>query len=242
MEIRECLLAKKDEAFQQFQSRIVPNVPQESIIGIRVPELRRLAKEYRNTREAETFLSELPHSYYEENMLHIMLLCLEKDFQKCVEGLDRFLPYADNWAVTDQPTPKCFAGKHRELEPILQTWLASEHPFTARFAVNMYMHEYLGEDFDVRYPEMIAKKQGDDYYLQMVIAWYFATGLAKQYEAFLPFIEGKMLSPWIHNKAIQKAQESFRVTEGHKSYLRSLKIDREAVAKSRPAGGKSNET
>ena len=224
MEIRECLLAKKDEAFQQFQSRIVPNVPQESIIGIRVPELRRLAKEYRNTREAETFLSELPHSYYEENMLHIMLLCLEKDFQKCVEGLDRFLPYADNWAVTDQSSPKCFKKHHEELIPIITGWVNSDHVYTARYGINIFMREFLDSDFDIKYAELISQKRGEDYYLKMIIAWYFATALAKQYDAIIPYIEQQKLETWIHNKAIQKAVESFRVTDEHKAYLKTLKI------------------
>lgn len=224
MNITERLMDLRDEAYQQFQSRIVPNVPIESILGVRVPMMRKFAKEFFNEPSKEAFLNALPHRYYEENMVHIMLVCLEKDFDKCVEGLERFLPFADNWAVTDQPTPKCFVKRHKELEPVLEKWLSSEQTYTVRFAINMYMHEFLGEDFDERFPRMIAAKQGDDYYLRMVIAWYFATALAKQYDAVLPYIENHVLPPWTHNKTIQKAIESFRVTDEHKAYLRTLKV------------------
>lgn len=214
----------KDEAYGNFQSRIVPNIGRSTILGIRIPVLKSLAKEYFNDPAKEDFFNELPHRYYEENHLHIMLLCLEKDFNKCVEGLDKFLPYADNWAVTDQSSPKCFKKHHDELVPVLTKWLNSDHVYTARYAINIFMREFLDQDFDIRYAELISKKQGEDYYLKMIIAWYFATALAKQYDAVIPFIEQRRLEPWIHNKAIQKAIESFRVTDEHKSYLRTLKI------------------
>ena len=223
MNITKRLTELKDADYQVFQSRIIPNIPAESILGIRVPMLRTIAKEFFSDPAKEQFLQELPHRYYEENIVHIMLVCMEKDFQTCVEELERFLPFADNWAVTDQPTPKCFKKKHKELEPVLRRWLASEHVYTARFAVVMYMHEFLEEDFDERYPALIAAKQGDNYYLKMVIAWYFATALAKQYDAIIPYFEKRVLPTWTHNKAIQKACESFRVTEEHKTYLKTLK-------------------
>lgn len=217
------LLELQEEAYGRFQSRIVPNIDSKTILGIRIPVLKALAKEFFTDPAKEEFFSELPHRYYEENQLHIMLICLEKDFDKCIEELNRFLPYADNWAVTDQASPKCFKKHHKELIPVITGWLHSEHVYTARYGINIFMREFLDTDFDVRFAEMISEKQGEDYYLRMIIAWYFATGLAKQYDAIVPFIEQHKLDKWTHNKAIQKAVESFRVTDEHKAYLKTLK-------------------
>lgn len=217
------LLELQEEAYGRFQSRIVPNIDSKTILGIRIPVLKALAKEFFTDPAKEEFFSELPHRYYEENQLHIMLICLEKDFDKCIEELNRFLPYADNWAVTDQASPKCFKKHHKELIPVITDWLHSEHVYTARYGINIFMREFLDTDFDVRFAEMISEKQGEDYYLRMIIAWYFATGLAKQYDAIVPFIEQHKLDKWTHNKAIQKAVESFRVTDEHKAYLKTLK-------------------
>lgn len=217
------LLELQEEAYGRFQSRIVPNIDSKTILGIRIPVLKALAKEFFTDPAKEEFFSELPHRYYEENQLHIMLICLEKDFDKCIEELNRFLPYADNWAVTDQTSPKCFKKHHKELIPVITDWLHSEHVYTARYGINIFMREFLDTDFDVRFAEMISEKQGEDYYLRMIIAWYFATGLAKQYDAIVPFIEQHKLDKWTHNKAIQKAVESFRVTDEHKAYLKTLK-------------------
>lgn len=217
------LLELQEEAYGRFQSRIVPNIDSKTILGIRIPVLKALAKEFFTDPAKEEFFSELPHRYYEENQLHIMLICLEKNFDKCIEELNRFLPYADNWAVTDQASPKCFKKHHKELIPVITDWLHSEHVYTARYGINIFMREFLDTDFDVRFAEMISEKQGEDYYLRMIIAWYFATGLAKQYDAIVPFIEQHKLDKWTHNKAIQKAVESFRVTDEHKAYLKTLK-------------------
>lgn len=217
------LLELQEEAYGRFQSRIVPNIDSKTILGIRIPVLKALAKDFFTDPAKEEFFSELPHRYYEENQLHIMLICLEKDFDKCIEELSRFLPYADNWAVTDQASPKCFKKHHKELIPVITDWLHSEHVYTARYGINIFMREFLDTDFDVRFAEMISEKQGEDYYLRMIIAWYFATGLAKQYDAIVPFIEQHKLDKWTHNKAIQKAVESFRVTDEHKAYLKTLK-------------------
>lgn len=217
------LLELREEAYGAFQSKIIPNIDAKTILGVRIPILKALAKEFFNDPAKEEFFAELPHKYYEENQLHIMLICLEKDFNKCIGGLNRFLPYADNWAVTDQASPKCFKKHHKELIPIVTDWVHSEHVYTARYGINIFMREYLDNDFDVKYAKLIGEKQGDDYYLKMIIAWYFATALAKQYDAILPFIEQQKLDIWTHNKAIQKAVESFRVTPEHKEYLKTLK-------------------
>lgn len=229
MNREECekrLFGLRDPEYRSFHSNLVPNIPAESIIGVRIPLLKQLAKEmYSGTeKDKQEFMNELPHRYYEENQLHIMMICLEKDFDTCIRELDKFLPYADNWAVTDQSSPKCFKKKHKELLKILLGWLASEHVYTARYAINIYMREFLDADFDVKFAELISQKKGEDYYLKMMIAWYFATALAKQYDAVIPFFENRRLEPWTHNKAIQKAIESYRVSAGHKEYLRTLKI------------------
>lgn len=224
MNIVDRLFELQDVEFQKFHGKLVPNIPAESIIGVKIPLIRDLAKELFNDPCKAEFLNELPHKYYEENQLHIILVCMEKEFSKCVEGLDKFLPYADNWAVTDQPSPKCFKKHHEELVPIATKWLESDNVYVSRFGMNVFMREFLGDDFCEIYPEMISKKQGDDYYLKMMIAWYFATALAKKYDEVITFFEQRKLEPWTHNKAIQKALESFRVCNEHKEYLRTLKV------------------
>lgn len=224
MNIVERLYELQDVEYQKLQTKIIPNIPSDTIIGVRIPMLKKLAKELFENPLKDDFMSVLPHKYYEENQLHIMLICLEKDFETCIDKLQKFLPYADNWAITDQSSPKCFKKKHAELLPIIKEWLDSEHVYTARYAINIYMREFLDDDFSAEYMELISKKRGEDYYLKMMIAWYFATALAKQYAVAVTYIENQKLDKWTHNKAIQKAIESFRVTCEHKEYLRSLKI------------------
>lgn len=224
MNVLERLYELQDLEYQQFHCKLVPNILPDSIIGVRIPNLRSLAKELYSDPAKEEFMSSLPHKYYEENQLHIMLACMEKDFDRCIEQLTIFLPYADNWAVTDQPSPKCFKKNHAALLPIIKKWLESEHVYTARYAINIFMREFLDEDFDTEHVDLIAAKTGDDYYLKMMVAWYFATALAKQYDAIIPYIEAKRLGVWTHNKAIQKAIESYRITKEQKEYLRTLKI------------------
>lgn len=224
MNICERLYELQDKEYQQFHSKLVPNIPSETIIGVRIPLLKKLAKELFDDPVKDEFMKSLPHKYYEENQLHIMMICLEKDFEICIEKLQKFLPYADNWAVTDQSSPKCFKKKHTELLPIITKWLESDHVYTARYAINIFMREFLDEDFSVDYVTLISEKRGEDYYLKMMIAWYFATALAKQYEAVIPFIENRKLDVWTHNKTIQKAIESYRISDEQKAYLRTLKI------------------
>ncbi len=223
MDISSRLFEKQDCEYQKFHSKLVPNIPSESIIGVRIPELRKLAKELLNDPCKEVFMKELPHKYYEENQLHIMMIVLEKDFDTCIEELEKFLPFADNWAVTDQPSPKCFKKKHKELLPIIEKWLSSSHVYTARYAINIYMREFLDDDFKTEYLNLISEKRGDDYYLKMMIAWYFATALAKKYKETITVLENNKLETWTHNKTIQKAIESYRITDEQKKYLRTLK-------------------
>lgn len=224
MNIIERLYELQDIKYQQFHSKLVPNIPADSIIGVRIPLLKNLAKELYKDPAKDDFMAKLPHDYYEENQLHIMMICMEKDFDKCIAQLEIFLPYADNWAVTDQSSPKCFKKKHEELLPIISKWLNSNHVYTARYAINIYMREFLGDDFDTKYVDMISSIRSEEYYLNMMVAWYFATALAKQYDAVLPYIVEHKLDKWTHNKAIQKAIESYRVSDEHKAYLRTLKI------------------
>lgn len=223
MNVRERLFALQDTEFRKFQSRIMNNIPPESIIGVRVPQLKELAKELYTCPEKQAFLDELPHQYFEENHLHMLVICMEKDYDVCVEELERFLPYADNWSITDRPLPKSFTKRKQDILPLLKKWLMSEHVYTARFAIVMFMNGFLEKDFDAAYPELISRKRGEDYYLKMAVAWYFATALAKQYDAVLPFIEQGKLDTWTHNRAIQKAIESYRIKDEQKAYLRSLK-------------------
>ena len=223
MPIHDRLFALKDEPYREFQSKLVPNISKETIIGIRTPVLRTLAKNLKGTKEAEEFLKELPHTYYEENLLHFFLISAIRDFDECVEAVEEFLPYVDCWPVSDQASPKVFAKNHEKLLPLIQTWIASDHVYTKRFGIRMLMNEFLGEDFKPKYLEWVSKVEGEDYYIKMMVAWYFATALAKQYDESVVYIEERRLEPWTHKKAIQKAVESFRVSEEHKQYLKTLR-------------------
>lgn len=223
MEIHERLKNLKDETYRDFQSKLVPNISKETILGVRTPALRAFAKDLKGTKEAEAFLKELPHTYYEENLLHFFLISAIRDFDECVEAVEEFLPYVDCWPVSDQASPKVFAKNHEKLLPLIQKWLASDHVYTKRFGIRMLMNEFLGEDFNPKYLEWVSKVEGEDYYIKMMVAWYFATALAKQYDESVVYIEERRLEPWTHKKAIQKAVESFRVSEEHKQYLKTLR-------------------
>ena len=223
MTLYEELIRVRDPEYRDFQVKLVPNVPPETVIGVRTPELRRIAGEVFASPEREAFLNDLPHRYYEENLIHFFVLSRIKDFDRAVEAVEAFLPYVDCWPVSDQATPGTFRKHHRELLPYIRKWLASDRVYTARFGIRMLMNEFLDDDFRPEYPELVAAKKGEDYYLKMMIAWYFATALAKQYDAVIPFCENRGLDEWINRKAFQKAVESFRVTDAHKAYLKSLR-------------------
>ncbi len=224
MMIYERLLEYRDEKYSEFQSKLVPNISPKTIIGVRTPDMRAVAKEFFGTDEASSFLAELPHKYYEENLVHFFLVANIKDFDECVREVERFLPFIDCWPVCDQSSPKVFKKEHEKLLPLIKKWISSDHVYTARFGMRMLMNEFLDADFKPEYLDLVAQKRGEDYYLKMMVAWYFATALAKQYDATLPVIESRRLEPWTHNKAIQKAIESFRVTDEHKAYLRTLRV------------------
>ncbi|MBO7632520.1 MAG: DNA alkylation repair protein [Lachnospiraceae bacterium] len=221
--IYDRLAEYRDDAYREFQSKLVPNIPKETILGVKTPNMRKIAKEVFGTPEAEEFLKELPHRCYEENLVHFFLIAMIKDFDRCIEAVERFLPYVDCWPVCDQSSPKVFTKNHGRLLPYIRKWIDSDHVYTARYGMRMLMNEFLGEDFREEYRAWVAEKQGDDYYLKMMVAWYFATALAKQYDASVVYIEKRKLDPWTHKKAIQKAIESFRVSEEHKEYLKTFR-------------------
>lgn len=223
MSVYEMLLEAKDDKYRDFQAKLVPNISPDTIIGVRTPDMRKIAKEVFNSDLKDGFLAELPHRYYEENLVHFFVVALIKDFDECIEAVETFLPYIDCWPVSDQATPKSFKKQHERLLPYIRKWIASEHVYTARFGIRMLMNEYLGDDFREEYLSLVASKQGEDYYLKMMVAWYFATALAKRYDESVRYIEEKKLDEWVHKKAIQKALESYRVTEEHKAYLKSLR-------------------
>ena len=220
----EKLFSMQDLKYKEFHSKLMPTVDSDLVIGVRTPELRKFAKEFMKTEYAEDFLSFLPHKYYEENNLHAFMISSLKDFNKTVEKLNVFLPFVDNWATCDMMRPVSFKNHHHELLAEIEKWLESDKPYTVRFGIEMLMIHFLGEDFDLSYPQKVASIRSDEYYVRMMVAWYFATALALQYEKILPFIEKKILDPWTHNKAIQKAVESYRITAEQKEYLKTLKI------------------
>ena len=223
MDLLNILMKTKDDKYKSFQAKLVPNISVDTILGIRTPEMKNIAKELFNSNDYESFLNDLPHKYYEENLIHFFVISMIKDFDECIKKVEEFLPYVNCWPVSDQGSPKCFKRNHDKLLPYIKKWIKSKHVYTARFGIRMLMNEYLGDDFKEEYLDMVASVKGEDYYLKMMVAWYFATALAKRYDETVVYFENHKLDKWVHNKAIQKALESYRVTEEHKNYLKSLK-------------------
>lgn len=224
MNITDTLFANRDLKYKDFTARLVPNIPKDSFIGVRTPFLKAYAKELVRQGSAETFLSELPHKYQEENNLHAFILNLQKDFVACIEKLDEFLPFVDNWATCDGIRPVCFTKNKDKLIPHIFRWISSDKPYTVRFGIEMLMTHYLDADFGPDYLKAVAEIKSDEYYVNMMIAWYFATALSKQWDSTVKYLENKSLSPWIHNKTISKANDSFRITKEQKEVLKKLKI------------------
>lgn len=224
-EIRKRLFALQDLKYRDFNVSLIPGINPEFSIGVRTPQMRKLAKELAKHEQIGEFIHELPHQYFEETNLHGFLICEIKDYEECVRELDRFLPYVDNWATCDLLSPKAFKASknHERLLTDIQRWMASPEPYTIRFGIEILMTYFLNEEFKPEYLEWVAAKTQDHYYIKMMVAWYFATALAKQWEATIPVIEKRILPKWTHNKAIQKAIESYRITPEQKDYLRTLK-------------------
>ena len=223
-DILKKLYSLQDIKYRDFQGKLLPTVDPGTIIGVRTPDLRRLAKELAKEDDIGTFLDTLPHTWFDENQFHAFILSELKDYSRCIALVDRFLPYIDNWATSDQLSPKVFRKHKTELLSYIKNWLKSDRTYTVRFAVGMLMQHFLDNDFSPAYPKLVAAIKSDEYYINMMRAWYFATALAKQYDAIIPYIEQKKLDPWTHSKAIQKAVESYRITPEQKEYLRTFRL------------------
>ncbi len=222
-QMREKLMALRDVKYRDFQSALIPGIDPQTVIGVRMPELRRLAGSLAGSREAEEFLKDLPHDYYDENVLHGKLIEKIRDYDQCVAAVEAFLPYVDNWAVCDTMSPRVFGRHHRELLVKIRQWMDSSHPYTVRFGIGMLMSHFLEEDFAPQQMDWVVRISSGEYYVNMMRAWYFATALAKQYEEALAVIRDGRLDLWTHNKAIQKAVESRRITDEQKEELKALR-------------------
>ncbi len=224
LKIRAELFQMQDIKYRDFHSALMPTIEKENIIGVPVPILRRYAKNMEKHSDISSFLSDLPHQYYEENNLHAFIIQNIKDFDECMIMLEKFLPYLDNWATCDMLRPKCFKKHKTQLYEYIKVWLKSDKPYIVRYALGMLNSYYLDEHFDKAHLELAASVDSNEYYVKMMVAWYFATALSKQYSCALQYIENKRLSPWVHNKTIQKAVESYRISLQQKEYLKTLKI------------------
>ena len=222
-DIQEALLAMADEAYKQFQCGLLPNIFPRNIIGVRTHVLRKFVKSL-SDKQVAGFMEHLPHSFHEENNLHAFLIEKIADYDACIAALECFLPYIDNWATCDSLRPKCFAAHKPELLEKIKEWLVSEHTFTVRYAIQMLMVHFLDDEFSEEYPELVALVDSEAYYVRMMVAWYYATALTKQWDSAIVYITEKKLSPWVHNKTIQKAVESYQITPEQKIYLKSLKV------------------
>ena len=225
-DIAERLFDAQDPGYRDYSAKLIPNVDRGTVIGVRSPELKRIAAEISKRGDAAGFLAELPHRYLEENILHGILISRMKDYAEAADELERFLPYVDNWAVCDTIKPKPFKKRPPELIDAVRRWLGSERTYMVRFGIGVLMSYYLDDGFEPEYADMVASMRSEEYYVNMMIAWYFATALAKQYDCAVKYIENRSLDTWTHNKTIQKALESFRISEERKEYLRTLKIER----------------
>lgn len=221
--ITQTLFLMGDTSYKRFISGLIPTLPQESILGIRTPMLRKYAKELDGSPEAMVFIQKLPHKYYEENNLHAFLIEGIKDFDTAVQALNALLPHVDNWSTCDSLCPKVLKKHPEELLPHIRRWLASDHVYTVRFGIELLMKFYLDGYFSADYPLWVANIISDEYYIRMMQAWYFATALAKQYQATIPYIAQRRLSPWVHNKAIQKAVESKRISQETKDFIKTFR-------------------
>ena len=223
-EIRDRLFSLQDEKYALFTAGLIPTLPREKFIGVRTPALRSFAKEIYKSEDYEDFLSDLPHKYYEEDNLHGFIICQMKDIDECITELRRFVPFTDNWATNDCTRPAVLKKHPEKTFCLASEYLKSSETYTLRYGIGLLLSYFLDESFDENYLKLVSEIKSDEYYVNMMIAWYFATALAKQYEITVPYIEKHILSPRVHNKTIQKASESYRIDEEKKAYLKSLKI------------------
>ncbi len=221
--IRDELFKLQDKKYRDFQSKLLPTINPDTIIGVRTPDLRSFAKKLVKESKYQNFMDNLPHKYFDENQLHAFIISEIKDYDLCIKYVNDFLPYVDNWATCDQMSPKVFNKNHDNLIKEIKKWIKSKKTYTIRFAIGMLMQHYLDDDFKEEYLDLVSSVKSDEYYVNMMIAWYFATALAKQYDIAVSYIENNVLDTWVHNKTIQKAIESYRITLKHKEYLKKYK-------------------
>lgn len=221
--LQEELFELQDTAYRDFHSSLMPGIDKSDIIGIRTPVLRTFAKKFAKTEEAAQFMDELPHKYYEENNLQMMLIGQIKDYDKCIFELEKFLPYVDNWATCDFPVPKCFIKNKKDVLLRSKKWIASDAAYVKRYGIGVMMRLFLDEDFKEEYLQIVADVKSEEYYVNMMIAWYMATALAKQWNAAIPYIQERRLPEWVHKKTIQKAVESYRITPEQKEYMKGFR-------------------
>ena len=226
VKVQKQLFELQDLKYRDFHAKLMPTIDKEKVIGVRTPALRSYAKQFGKTEEAKEFMKVLPHKYYEENNLHGMLLEQIKDYDELIIELEKFLPYIDNWATCDLLSFRIVKKNLEDFLEKINKYIKSDQPYTIRFGISMLMKHYLDDNFKIEYVNKVAAVQSEEYYVNMMRAWYFATALAKQYDSIIPFIEEKKLDVWTHNKAIQKSIESYRITPEQKEYLRTLKIKR----------------
>ena len=222
MKIINELKSLQDFKYRDFQAKLIPNIDKSTIIGVRMPDLRKLAKKI-DEKQAQIFMQDLPHTYYEENMLHSILISNMKSYDDCIDHLERFLPFVDNWAVCDCISPKIFTQNTDKLIEKIKLWAQSSHPYAIRVAICLLMKYFLDDEFKAEYLKIATDIRSEEYYVNMMIAWFFATALAKQWDDVIFILEDNLLESWTHNKTIQKARESFRITPEQKQYLKSLK-------------------
>lgn len=224
MKITDKLFKNQDNVYRLFQAKLMPTIDINSIIGVRVPIVRDIAKEYINDKESKVFMNDLPHKYFDENMLHGLLISEIKDYDECIKEVNKFLPYIDNWAVCDTMSPKIFKKNQDKLINEIIKWSKKKDTYTIRFGIEMLMTHYLDDNYKKEYLEIPFKVKSDEYYVQMMIAWFYATALAKRWDDTIKYVESKQLDKWVHNKIIQKSIESYRITEEQKEYLKTLKM------------------
>ena len=222
-QIKSELFEIQDVKYKEFHTKLIPTVDKNTIIGVRIPDLRKMAKELSKKEDIDIFLNTLPHQYYEENNLHAFIIETEKNYDKCVEKINKFLPFVNNWATCDSMRPKVFFKNTEKLITEIEKWINSKDTYTVRFGIECLMTYYLDKDFNEKYLQSVCDIQSEEYYINMMRAWYFATALAKQYDSTVKYIENKKLDTWTHNKTIQKAVESYRITKEQKTYLKTLK-------------------
>lgn len=222
MNIQKALFGMRDEKYRDFHARLMPNIDKNLIIGVRVPQIRAFAKKIKGN--TDDFLEKLPHKYYEENNLHAFLIAEIADFDECINKLNAFLPYVDSWATCDSMKPKCFKKNKTKLILEIEKWLRSNHEYTVRFGILMLMTHFLDEEFDEKYLQRVSKIKSEKYYINMMIAWYFATALSKHWDSTIKRLENGNLADWTLRKTVQKACESCRITENQKKYLKNLII------------------